>query len=161
MFCLELWYFVEKYSNVLDAVIQLSAYGTVYFQTELWNFSSTGDSYFQIRNTVLCFGNLNVIFGSLSNFRYSAFTVSRGKRRKLLGTITHMDDLLANEPGSNPIILEVYGYARIFSSKKWKADYCPQWGYTYIYVRGMDAGIIFARGNRLEGRYYSHLLKIC
>ncbi len=34
MFCLELWY------------IQLSAYRKTYFQTELWNCSSTGDSYF-------------------------------------------------------------------------------------------------------------------
>ena len=82
------------------------------------------------RYIVLCFGNLNVVFGSLS---YCTFTVSRGNSRKLLGTITHMDDLLANEPGSNPIILEVNGYARILFSKKWKADYCPQWGYTYMW----------------------------
>ncbi len=50
MFCLELWYSREKYDTT-DAAIQLSSQGTTYFQTDLWNFSSTGDSYFQIRTT--------------------------------------------------------------------------------------------------------------
>jgi hypothetical protein len=35
MFCLELLYSIDKYGTVLDAVIQLSAWGTIYFQTEL------------------------------------------------------------------------------------------------------------------------------
>ncbi len=42
MFCLELWFSVEKYSFQQREQ---------YFQTELWNYSSTGDSYFQIRTT--------------------------------------------------------------------------------------------------------------
>ncbi len=49
-FCPELWYSVEKYS-VLDAAIHLPTQGTTYFQTELWNYSSTEYSYFQIRTT--------------------------------------------------------------------------------------------------------------
>jgi hypothetical protein len=34
IFCLELWYLVDKYSTVLNAVIHLSAQGTTYFQRE-------------------------------------------------------------------------------------------------------------------------------
>jgi hypothetical protein len=50
MFCLELWY------------SQLSAYRKTYFQTELWNCSSTGDSYFQTRTTKMVLRSLNLLF---------------------------------------------------------------------------------------------------
>ncbi len=36
IFCLELWYSVEKCSITVDAAIQLSANATIYFQKELW-----------------------------------------------------------------------------------------------------------------------------
>ncbi len=48
MLYLELWYSVENY-NVRGAATQLSAQGTKYFQMKIWNYSSTGDSYFPIR----------------------------------------------------------------------------------------------------------------
>ncbi len=51
-FCLELWYSGEKYSTI-DLAVLLSAQGTTYFQMELWNYSSTGDSYIQIRTAEL------------------------------------------------------------------------------------------------------------
>jgi len=39
MFCLELWYFVEKYSSTVDVAIQLQAEGTTCFKKELWKIS--------------------------------------------------------------------------------------------------------------------------
>ncbi len=47
MFCLEIWYSGEKYSTRCSH--SAVSIGTTYFQTELWIFNSTGDSYFQIK----------------------------------------------------------------------------------------------------------------
>ncbi len=44
-------FFSVWFSVVLDAAIHLSALGTTFFHTELWNYSCTGDSYFQIWTT--------------------------------------------------------------------------------------------------------------
>ncbi len=50
MICLGLLYDILYTSTVLDAAILLSAQGTTYIPTNrIGNYSSTGDSYFQIR----------------------------------------------------------------------------------------------------------------
>jgi hypothetical protein len=45
--CLEIWYSGEKHSSRCSH--SAVSIGTTYFQTELWIFNSTGDSYFQIK----------------------------------------------------------------------------------------------------------------
>ncbi len=40
IFCPELWYSEDRYGTLLDAAIQLSSQETIYFQRELWEYSS-------------------------------------------------------------------------------------------------------------------------
>ncbi len=50
------------YNTRCSHSVVMSASGTPYFQTELWNFSSTEDSYFQIRSKKMV---LNLLYSLL------------------------------------------------------------------------------------------------